>query len=236
MVFKLLCNPYESIRQPGCFSISQSKGHLMSRRRAGLIAGAAALLLAGGGYAAASIPAEGGIINGCYKNKDGSLRIIDSAASCPSGYTPINWNQTGPKGDTGPAGEDGAVGPAGPPGPQGPEGPKGDPGQTPVVNAETLGVEYVLRAGILADEYTTANFGAICPPGKQPISAQFYNLAVTSQGSTKPLNDYTLTGLQIGRDPFGAYASFRINEPLPTEEFKVKADALLSCINEDPIE
>jgi len=65
----------------------------------------AAVVLAGG-MAFASIPAPDGTINGCRKKADGSLRVIDSTATCPNGYTALNWNQTGPQGpngDTGPS-------------------------------------------------------------------------------------------------------------------------------------
>lgn len=58
-------------------------------------------MLAVGGVAYASIPGPDGVIHGCYKNTDGSTRIIDSAASCPSGYTAVNWSQTGPQGPAG---------------------------------------------------------------------------------------------------------------------------------------
>jgi hypothetical protein len=54
-----------------------------------------AAVLIGSGIAWASIPAPGGTINGCRKNTDGSMRVIDSTASCPSGYTALNWNQAG---------------------------------------------------------------------------------------------------------------------------------------------
>jgi hypothetical protein len=50
-------------------------------------------LLVGGGIASASIPSTVGTINGCRKNTDGTLRVIDSAASCPNGWTSLNWAQ-----------------------------------------------------------------------------------------------------------------------------------------------
>jgi hypothetical protein len=59
------------------------------------------LLGAGAGVAYASIPAPDGVIHGCYKTSTGMLIAIDSSASCPSGYTALNWNQTGPQGPAG---------------------------------------------------------------------------------------------------------------------------------------
>lgn len=70
-------------------------------------------LIVGAGIAYASIPGPDGVIHACYKNSNpaqGALIAIDSAASCPSGYTALNWNQTGPPG---PAGATGSAGPAG---------------------------------------------------------------------------------------------------------------------------
>jgi hypothetical protein len=56
------------------------------------------------GVAWASIPGPDGVIHACYKPSDGKLFVVDSAASCPSGSTALNWNQTGPAGPAGPPG------------------------------------------------------------------------------------------------------------------------------------
>lgn len=70
-------------------------------RRVLAIAVGIALVLLGAGIAYASIPGPDGVIHGCRKNTDGSLRAIDSAATCPNGWTALNWNQTGPPGLSG---------------------------------------------------------------------------------------------------------------------------------------
>jgi hypothetical protein len=67
-------------------------------------AAAAASLTVLGGVAVASIPGPDGVISGCRKNTTGDLRVVDSAASCPIGYTALNWNQTGPQGPAGVSG------------------------------------------------------------------------------------------------------------------------------------
>ncbi len=70
----------------------------------------AVLLMAIGAVAYASIPGPDGVIHACYKTSNpaqGALIAIDSSASCPSGYTALNWNQTGPQG---PAGTNGVSG------------------------------------------------------------------------------------------------------------------------------
>jgi hypothetical protein len=86
------------------------------RKRVLFVVVAAMLLLGVIGVAYASIPGPDGVIHGCYKTSNpaqGALIAIDFAASCPSGYTALNWNQTGLQGPTGPQGETGPVGPAG---------------------------------------------------------------------------------------------------------------------------
>jgi hypothetical protein len=62
------------------------------------------LILGGAGLAIASIPSSSGVINGCYRTSGGNqgdLIVIDSAASCPAGYTALDWNQAGPQGPAG---------------------------------------------------------------------------------------------------------------------------------------
>jgi hypothetical protein len=81
-------------------------------RRASVVAVAlTALVLTAAGVAAASIPDPGGVIHGCRKNSDGSVRVIDSNAgqTCASGWTALNWSQTGPQGVTGATGVLGLV-------------------------------------------------------------------------------------------------------------------------------
>jgi hypothetical protein len=71
------------------------------RKRIALVVAALLLIGVGAGIAYASIPGPDGVIHGCYKTSNpaqGALIAIDSAASCPSGYTALNWNQTGPPG------------------------------------------------------------------------------------------------------------------------------------------
>lgn len=70
-------------------------------RRILIVVAAVGALLLVGGVAYASIPGPDGVIHGCYKTTDGSARIIDSTATCPNGYTAINWSQTGPQGPAG---------------------------------------------------------------------------------------------------------------------------------------
>ena len=79
----------------------------MSRRGIVVVAVVAIVVTALATAVYASIPGPGGIINGCRKNSDGSLKVIDSAATCGNGYTALDWNQTGPQG---PAGANGVSG------------------------------------------------------------------------------------------------------------------------------
>jgi hypothetical protein len=62
----------------------------------------AAVGLGAAGVAWASIPGSDGVIHGCYKNSgDNRVIVVDSEASCPSGYTALDWNQAGPSGPPG---------------------------------------------------------------------------------------------------------------------------------------
>jgi hypothetical protein len=107
-----------------------------------LVAGAA-LVVASVATGIAAIPDSGsGVISGCYKASNGSLRVIDAQGgqSCGNSEVELWWNQvgpaglqgetgpTGPQGETGPTGPEGPQGETGPQGPQGPQGPAGPPG------------------------------------------------------------------------------------------------------------
>jgi Collagen triple helix repeat (20 copies) len=90
-----------------------------------LVAAGIVAVLAAAAVAYGQIPAPDGTIWSCYTKSTGTIRIIDSGASCKQGETSLQWNQRGPAGATGPQGNAGPVGPAGATGSQ---GPKGDPG------------------------------------------------------------------------------------------------------------
>ena len=87
-----------------------------------LAAGVLATLV---GIVHASIPDGGGVVHSCYQNNNGSLRVVDSPASCKNNETPLAWSQTGPQGPQGAQGIQGPQGLSGPQGPQGPQGPSG---------------------------------------------------------------------------------------------------------------
>jgi hypothetical protein len=112
-----------------------------------VITGAAALALVAGGTAAGAViaggPVSNGVVQGCYDSGGNVKVLVAGETSCPKGFTPLNWSQTGPQGPQGPAGpaglqgakgdtgNQGLAGPAGAPGsagPQGPAGPAGPPG------------------------------------------------------------------------------------------------------------
>jgi hypothetical protein len=50
------------------------------------------------GIAYASIPDGSGVIHGCYSNKNGALRLIDTGAGgqCSDKETAVSWDQTVP--------------------------------------------------------------------------------------------------------------------------------------------
>ena len=103
--------------------MKQSKWHGKARW---MIASGLGVVVLTAGLAWGAIPGADGVINACYKNFKGDLRVIDSSTgSCSGSETPIFWNQTGPQG---PAGNDGADGMDGADGLDGTDGADGSDG------------------------------------------------------------------------------------------------------------
>ena len=103
----------------------------MNKRIGLVIAGVAATVIGGGtafGAVSSASPMtdSGGNIYGCY-DSGGNLKVIDPSltTTCPKGWSPLAWNQSGP---TGPKGDTGLSGPAGPAGPAGSQGATGAAG------------------------------------------------------------------------------------------------------------
>ncbi|HEX3454872.1 MAG TPA: hypothetical protein VHS03_09610 [Gaiellaceae bacterium] len=85
----------------------------MRKTRLFLVLGVAAATFGIAGVVQASIPDSNGVIHGCYANKDGSVRVIDTGSGgvCDAKKeTPLTWNQAGPTGATGPKGSTGPSG------------------------------------------------------------------------------------------------------------------------------
>src|SRR5262249_2997547 len=84
----------------------------MTRMRLLLVLGISTAALGIAGVVQASIPDASGVIQGCYANKDGSLRVIDTGSSgaCDTKKeTPLTWSQKGPTGARGPTGPTGTT-------------------------------------------------------------------------------------------------------------------------------
>jgi hypothetical protein len=152
-----------------------------SRRRRLAVTAVGLVTLVFAGVALATIPDGGGVINGCYAKKDGSLRVIDtSVAQCKGGEAPLTWNQTGPqgpkgdpgpqgsKGDPGPQGQQGPQGDAGPAGPDGPAGPQGPQG--PITSPD---YEVVWSGWVDVPYFGEVTATAVCPDGKKAVSGGF---------------------------------------------------------------
>ncbi len=136
----------------------------------------AAAVIAGSGLAVAS---EGDVntINGCYRTKDGGLRVVTSADQCdPKQETAIQWNKQGPAGPAGPAGAQGPSGPQGPAGPQGalgpvgatgPEGPAGPAGPAGAQGSPGISGHEVVQVKdrVYIDQTTVVH----CPAGKKVL-------------------------------------------------------------------
>lgn len=121
----------------------------MNRKTKNLMTGgalAALFVSATGAVALASIPAAGGVINGCYTTANsllaakGSLRVIDDGERCRANERALPWNQIGPQGDPG---EPGPAGPPGADGAAGEQGPRGEPGPSVAYSAGRGGYQFV---------------------------------------------------------------------------------------------
>ena len=128
--------------------------------------------LAGVGIGAAIIPGSDGVIHGCYANKMGALRVIDSSASCnDKTETAIEWNKQGIQGIQGEPG---------------PQGSQGDPGATGTSHA------YVSARDPLVLE-TDSAYSVInslpLPQGKYLVTSKFV-VDVTSDVAVSRVDCY----------------------------------------------
>jgi hypothetical protein len=106
----------------------------------------------------AAIPDGSGVIHGCYRNHDGSLRVVDDPTTCKHNETALSWNQTGPQGPQGAVGA---------PGPQGPQG-------VPGTSASSHAYEASNTHELPEDTYLV---GLTLPSGKYVVwsTVDFYN-------------------------------------------------------------
>jgi Collagen triple helix repeat (20 copies) len=68
------------------------------------------------------------VINVCYNERNGLVRIVNSNLECRRDEQFLSWSEQGPVGPQGPAGPAGPIGPKGATGAQGPAGPAGATG------------------------------------------------------------------------------------------------------------
>ena len=141
----------------------------MSRRGSvliGVVVAALAAMLVGG-IAWATIPGADGVIHGCYKAKNGQLRLVDLSSQgkhtghhsdCRPSELSIDWNQQGPPGIQGPPGPPGQKGDKGDPGIQGPPGPSG-----------LSGLQVVTSPTQVVALFDFGHAEATCPAGKTLI-------------------------------------------------------------------
>jgi Collagen triple helix repeat (20 copies) len=103
----------------------RNRGHIGRQARLLLALAAGAALFGIATVVQAAIPDGAGAIHGCYDNRSGAVRVIDTGTSqaCDARReTALTWNQRGPTGAVGPPG---AKGDPGNPGSRGPSGARG---------------------------------------------------------------------------------------------------------------
>jgi hypothetical protein len=200
---------------------TRAEGKTMRRKRLLITAAGALFAVAiAGGVAWASIPGNGGVIQGCY-DSGGNVKVVP-ALPCPRGYTAFAWNQQGLKGADGASGKDGA---------NGTNGVDGDDGVSVTTASELAGpncagggvqltaangVNYVCNggdghAGVDGRDGTNGLAG---PPGPAGVSGVEYVVAhgVATQGGMFgrfPLEARCSAGKNVLGGGFGSPSLFR---------------------------
>lgn len=163
------------------------RGSELRAKRIAVVAGSAVALVAvccGVALATGfSLPfgSDGTTIQGCYST-GGALKLLTpSSPTCPSGYTPINWSVTGPKGDKGDKGDPGT------------NGTNGLAGVSPTVTAEGPGANCPAGGAAISGADNAIVYvcnGQDGQPGTngEPFSGTFtsgdYSISVTATGIT----------------------------------------------------
>jgi hypothetical protein len=142
---------------------------------------ATALIGAGAAMSTAAVspggvPDAAGVIHSCYTTHASfkPMVLIDPSkgTSCPSGFSVLNFNQTGPQGPQGIPGVQGLPGATGASGPAGANGANGSAGLSGVSGYQVVTQE---TAGLNSGDTATAT----CPPGKLALSGSG---EITSEG------------------------------------------------------
>jgi len=143
---------------------------LWTGRRLGLVALIVGVGAAVGGIAYASIPDSNGVIHGCYRPTSGQLIVIKSnGKGCETGWTPLNWNQTGVTGPTGPTGLTGPTGVTGPTGATGVTGPTGATGKTGVTGPTGAFSSASCPSGQFVSGISAGQLVCTAPPAAPPL-------------------------------------------------------------------
>ncbi len=166
---------------------------IRNRRRAATAALVltASLIATGGGIAWASgalggVPDSAGVIHACYVTTPTlkSVILIDPSkgTTCPTGFTALTFNQTGPIGPQGPQGIQGQQGTQGDVGQPGLTGATGGTGATgPAGAAGAAGVSgYEIVTAVTAGMNTGDTATVTCPAQKRVLSG---GGEITSDGS-----------------------------------------------------
>ena len=61
------------------------------------------VVLVSAGVGAVAFAIAHAVIHGCYRNHDGSLRVVDDPTTCKLNETALSWKQNRPAGTPGPS-------------------------------------------------------------------------------------------------------------------------------------
>jgi hypothetical protein len=184
------------------------KTHLR-RRGIRLLLIATVLLAVGGGIAYATVPTADGVIQACYQQSSGTLRVIDSnpivgGGKCSVAEKPLNWSQRGPTGARGatglrgPTGADGingtngargATGPTGADGINGTNGARGATGPTGQTGRQGPPGPTFVATGLVAPDGSVSLVQGPVPTVTHPNTGA-YTFAISGLGTGCPLPQF----------------------------------------------
>jgi hypothetical protein len=151
-----------------------------------MVAGLLACVGLGTAGVAEAVSSSSPVINACYGNYTGIVRILQGKEKCLRFETPIQWNQTGPAGATGATGATGPAGPAGATGATGATGTTGPTGATgatgpagPVGPAGAAGSGAVVTFGE-GSNVAMANGDTYYKVASKPLAAGTYSVVATA--------------------------------------------------------
>lgn len=151
-------------------------------------------------------------VQGCYNNKTGVLRKVNSPSDCDSKETAISWNVVGPQGVSGPQGPKGDKGDAGP----------GGSGALRIVDSVGNEVGFYIPQGVFANDATVLRF--------IPSLDNWFIFTVNKDGFSNPALSFVYESTDCtGQGYVNSFNAF------PTDDFFIAAGITFHGIGYYPV-